>query len=124
MLISLLIPTPDPAVVPILIGPLQALLLILPAVLVAILRIIVKMLRPSSIRTGLKVLWRNKLTALASIVIITGLCYGISYAGRWLRPGAGGMVDLGRTEWPMFRGSPERTGRRTPGPRCLFRRPT
>ena len=96
------------AVVPILIGPLQVLLAILPAILVAIGGAIMAMLKPSSIKIGLQVLWRNKFSTLATVAVIGGGIYGFSQL-----PGCGGgkaSAFQGKTEWAMYRGGLDRRG--------------
>ncbi|MBA4389224.1 MAG: hypothetical protein C0404_14720, partial [Verrucomicrobia bacterium] len=57
-------------VVPILIGPLQVLIAILPAILAAIGGIIISMLKPSTIWAFLKVLWRNKIVVVLFIALV------------------------------------------------------
>jgi outer membrane protein assembly factor BamB len=96
------------AVVPILIGPLQVLLAILPAILVAVGGAILAMLKPSSIKLGLQVLWRNKVSTVVTVAVIVGAVYGFSYL-----PGCGGgkaSAFQGKAEWTMYRGGLERRG--------------
>ncbi|MEI6082702.1 MAG: PQQ-binding-like beta-propeller repeat protein [Verrucomicrobiota bacterium] len=96
------------AVVPILIGPLQVLLAILPAILVAIGGVIAAMLKPASIKIGLQVLWRNKIPTLAIVAVIGGACYGFSYLHGF--GGGKAAAFQGKTEWAMYRGGLDRRG--------------
>lgn len=108
MMESLFIGTPPLAVVPILIGPLQVLLAVLPAILVAIGGVLVAMLKPSSIKIGLQVLWRNKVSSIVAVALIAGGIYGFSRI-----PGCQhGQAEVyrGKAEWTMFRGGLERRG--------------
>ena len=104
----LMMPHPPLAVVPILIGPLQVLMAILPAILVAIGGVIISMLKPSSIKIGLQVLWNNKFSTLVTVAVIAGSIYGFSFI-----PGChNGQAAAyqGKAEWTMFRGGLERRG--------------
>lgn len=96
------------AVVPILIGPLQVLLAILPAILVAIGGALIAMLKPSSLKIGLQVLWRNKWAMLITLAVIGAGIYGFSKIPGGRQGQAG--VYRGKAEWSMFRGGPERRG--------------
>ncbi len=96
------------AVVPILIGPLQVLLAILPAILVAIGGALIAMLKPSSLKIGLQVLWRNKWATLLAVAVIGAGSYGFSRIPGCRQGRAG--VYRGKAEWTMFRGGPERRG--------------
>ncbi len=101
------------AVVPILIGPLQVLMAILPAILVAIGGALVAMLKPSSLKIGLQVLWRNKASTIVTVAVIGGSIYGFS-----LLPGCHGgktAAYQGHAEWPLFRGGLDRRGGGTDG---------
>ena len=88
------------AVAPILIGPLQVLLAILPAILAAIGGAILAFFKPSSIR----------LAALLVLAMAASLCYSIprltqAFSHGHVAPGRGGGAD-----WPMFRGGLSRRG--------------
>lgn len=99
---------PHVAVIPILIGPLQVLLAILPAILAAIGSVLLAMLKPSAIKAGAKVIWRNKFAFAVIAALIAGAVYGLKHL-----PGkrtAGGVAAIGTAEWPMFRGSLSRRG--------------
>ncbi|KPK80796.1 MAG: hypothetical protein AMJ81_11310, partial [Phycisphaerae bacterium SM23_33] len=106
--------------VPILIGPLQILLAILPAILLALLGAIVSILRPSAVKAALKLLWKKKLPAALFVMAVVGIVYLLSHAF----PGAGaqvGQADLGRADWPAYRGGIERRGSSGDGPDPLER---
>ncbi|MFW6152663.1 MAG: PQQ-binding-like beta-propeller repeat protein, partial [Verrucomicrobiota bacterium] len=109
-MIDLIIPLNMPVgVVPILIGPLQVLLAILPAILVSIGATLVAMFKPSSIKAFLQILWRNKILAVLVAAGITGICYGVSFISDKFQPQAG-ELERGDAEWPMFRGGLHRRG--------------
>jgi len=55
-----------PAVVPVLVGPLQVLLAVLPGLLVAVAGAVVSLLRPAAMKNALRVLWRLKLPVAAT----------------------------------------------------------
>lgn len=113
MLTSLVEASQNLAVIPILIGPLQVLLAILPAILLAIGGVLISMLKPASIKIGLQVLWRNKFSTLITAAVIGGAIYGFSCI-----PGCHGGTAAayqGKAEWTMFRGGLERRGGGTDG---------
>jgi len=99
----------DLGVVPILIGPLQVLLAILPAILVSIAATLVAMFKPSSIKAFLKILWRNKIVVALVVLVVVGIWHGVGYLREQWRPEAGD-VERGEAEWSMFRGGPARRG--------------
>ncbi len=94
--------------VPILIGPLQVLLAILPAILMALGGMIFALLKPSAIKAALKVLWRNKLSTAVAAGVIVGAVYSFSYVfgGR----AQASAIDRAGEDWPAFRGGLERRG--------------
>jgi outer membrane protein assembly factor BamB len=96
------------AVVPILIGPLQVLLAVLPAILVAVGATLIAMLKPSSLKIVLQVLWRNKWATLVAMALVGAGIYGFSMIPA-SRQGQAGTFR-GTAEWPMFRGGLERRG--------------
>lgn len=96
------------AVVPILIGPLQVLLAILPAILMAIGGMILALLKPSAIKAGAKVLWRNKLSTVIAAGVIVGVVYLSSHVfGGGVQASA---IDRRDEDWPAFRGGVARRG--------------
>jgi len=95
-------------VVPILIGPLQVLLAILPGVIIAVLGIVVSVFKPRAIKAAAQVLWRLKLQALAAICCVLAL--------RWVAdaywPDFGPSANTAEAggDWPTFRGGLRRLG--------------
>lgn len=97
------------AVVPVLTGPLQLLLTLLPALLFALFGLIASLLKPQAIKTGLRLLWRLKLPLAA---VVAGAA-GVAWAAQSLWPtphSSGGVAEASDHDWPMFRGGPARTG--------------
>src|SRR5215216_5207273 len=70
-----LIPT-IPAVVPVLVGPLQVLLAILPGLAVAVAGAVLSLLRPAAMKGALRVLWRLKLPVAAIVLAAAGIVWG------------------------------------------------
>lgn len=103
----------DVGVIPILIGPLQVLLTLLPALLAAFGGVLLAMFKPSTVKAGLKVLWRNKIGFVMTIAVISGLVYGGIRLREMLAP-KGAAVTNGN--WPAFRGGVERRGSDGLGP--------
>jgi len=103
------------AVVPVLIGPLQALLAVLwyvlPALAIAIVSTVVSLLRPRAMRALVRTLWRLKVqVALIAAVVASGV-WG---AGRlWPEGRSGAAGTAAATDggnWPIFRGGLARRG--------------
>jgi hypothetical protein len=72
------------AVVPVLIGPLQVLMAILPWLLLSLGGLLVGMFRPRALWAGVKFLWRQKLAVGVLAAAVTGsvfLVRTISFAG-------------------------------------------
>ena len=89
------------AVAPVLVAPLQVLLAMLPASCWRWAGCCSALLRPSTIKTGLKLLWRQKII-VAGIAAVVGL----GFYARTLLPGSN-VADLGEQsdvgdDWPMF----------------------
>jgi outer membrane protein assembly factor BamB len=99
------------AVVPVLIGPLQVLLAMLPAIVIAVFSTIASLLRPSAVKAMLRLVWRLKLQVALIAVVVIGLWWGLSSvwpATRTRRQDAS-PAEAGR-DWPVFRGNLARTG--------------
>ena len=99
------------AVIPVLIGPLQILLAMLPAILAALFGLLVSMLKPSAIRQFLKLLWRLKIQVLVLVVLVVCVRYvgaKIELRGATQRF-EGGAAETGG-DWSTFRGNSARTG--------------
>ena len=100
---------PAPAVVPVLIGPLQVLLAILPGLIVAVLGAVVSLLKPRAMLNLVKLLWRLKLPVAA--IVLAGA--GAVWAKRSLFPAGRGSVnaaEVAGVDWPVFRGDLARRG--------------
>lgn len=99
----------EPAVVPLAIGPLQALMAVLPAILVGLGTALVALFKPSTFKILGKLLWRVKWSVLLAALVVVGLVYGF----RALFPDAelaSSEAELGDLDWPVFRGNAARTG--------------
>ncbi|MFH1023657.1 MAG: PQQ-binding-like beta-propeller repeat protein [Planctomycetota bacterium] len=106
---AVMFPSPAHAVVPVLVGPLQALMALLPAILAALGGMLLAVFKPSAMKKFLQLLWAQKLQVLATVAVIAGLVYGC----QALFPGWSGPVkelEKADRESPMFRGGPERRG--------------
>ncbi|MFP4104589.1 MAG: PQQ-binding-like beta-propeller repeat protein [Phycisphaerae bacterium] len=102
-----------PAVVPVLIGPLQVLLAMLPAIVIAVFSTIVSLLRPSAVKSLLRLLWRLKLQVAAVALVVVGLWWGAGVvfpSSPTTRSSMSGPAEAG-ADWPVFRGNFRRTGR-------------
>ncbi|NLW51711.1 MAG: PQQ-binding-like beta-propeller repeat protein [Candidatus Brocadiaceae bacterium] len=95
-------------VVPVLVGPLQALMAILPGILVALGTTLLALLRPSAIKRFLQLLWAQKFACLGIGLGIWGLVY------FWGDVFPGAAADVGAAvsgaDWPMWRGGAQRRG--------------
>jgi outer membrane protein assembly factor BamB len=109
--LTLLMTTADQplAVVPVLIGPMQALLAILPAILVALGGMIVTLFKPSSLWRLLQLLWSQKVI----VVLIAGAIWGSVLLWGVVFPAQLDDVakDVGdKREWLLLRGGATRRG--------------
>ena len=109
------------AVVPILIGPLQVLLTVLPAILigivVAIAGTVVAMFRPAALKAAGRLLWRKKLPVLVFLAGLAGVIYGVGYLrSAWAGNGGAVRTDLSGADWWAYRGGPQRRGAVPGGP--------
>ena len=95
------------------IGPLQALLAILPGLLLAIggavIATLVALFKPSGLRAAGKLLWRLKWFALTLAAVVGGGIAGWAMLGPAKHEAAAAAVLRG-DDWPMFRGGPRRPG--------------
>ena len=97
------------AVVPVLVGPIQVLLALLPGLLVALGGVLLSLFKPAVVKAGLKLLWRLKYYVLAAAAAVVGM----GYAARLVAAGRGPDVsgrEAGEHAWPLFRGSLARLG--------------
>jgi len=96
------------AVVPVLVGPLQALLAVLPYILLGVLTAVISLFKPSVLKRIGQLLWAQKLPAAVVVVAIAAAVTG----GSALLGSLGDEVaaaEAGRA-WPLFRGSAARRG--------------
>lgn len=96
------------AVIPVLVGPLQVLIALLPALLIALGTTVIALLKPSTMLKFLKLLWRLKWQMLPVVAGLVALVWGGSWAVSQLGPGAAAL-EAGK-DWPVIRGSLGRTG--------------
>ncbi len=97
------------AVVPILVGPLQVLLAMLPAILLGIGSALLALFKPRTFKLALKVLWRLKL----SVLFVGGAVAVTVFGARalWQRSQSGiSAAEISGHEWLAFRGGLQRTG--------------
>src|SRR5688572_2235127 len=99
---------PPLAVVPVLVGPLQVLLTLLPAIFLALASAILAALRPSAMKNTLRVLWRQKLQVAIAAALVCGTVWGGNWLWGKLRPAASASEES--SDWPTFRGSLARLG--------------
>src|SRR5436305_9764465 len=98
------------AVVPVLIGPLQILLTILPGLIVAALSALISLMHPRAVLNGLKILWRQKLQVAVVVVLVVGIVYGAGWLWRTFGPQPIAAAAVGGGDWPTARGSAQRRG--------------
>ncbi len=96
------------SVVPILVGPLQALIALLPAIMIAIGSLLVSLFKPSTLKKLLHLLWAQKVAVIIIALVIWGGVHLFSLMGRGTVSKA--SAGTGKTEWSLFRGSLDRRG--------------
>lgn len=94
-------------VVPILVGPAQALLAALPGILVALGTLVVTMFKPRTMKRLGQLLWSQKLIVMPVVVVVAGLIYGWSVLGPHGSGGASALVG-GDKSWAAMRGGADR----------------
>ncbi|MBI2929383.1 MAG: PQQ-binding-like beta-propeller repeat protein [Verrucomicrobia bacterium] len=97
------------AVVPILVGPLQILLAVLPSVLISVAGALLALRKPATFKSGVKLLWRLKVSVLTLAALVAGAVLLIR-AALPDSTGPVGKEDNTGTDWPAFRGGPQRAG--------------
>ncbi|MCS7045693.1 MAG: PQQ-binding-like beta-propeller repeat protein, partial [Gemmataceae bacterium] len=98
-----------PAVVPVLIGPLQVLLTILPGLLLALGGGVLALLKPSGMKNALRLLWQQRLAVFCVLLVGAALYFGT----RLLWPtGQADTVTASQSgaDWPMARFDLRRCG--------------
>jgi outer membrane protein assembly factor BamB len=98
------------AVVPVLIGPLQIILTILPGLILAAVSALISLLHPRAVLNGLRILWRQKLQVAMVIALGVGLWYGGDWLWQHFGPQPAVAAAVGGSDWPMARGTLERRG--------------
>ncbi|MEX0885533.1 MAG: PQQ-binding-like beta-propeller repeat protein, partial [Phycisphaeraceae bacterium] len=96
-------------VVPVVVGPLQALVALLPGILAALGGLLLALFKPTTIKRLFQLLWAQKL----AVVLIVGAVGGLFYFGSHLLParaGEVGAVEADAADWPQFRGGIARRG--------------
>jgi outer membrane protein assembly factor BamB len=104
----------NPAVVPVLIGPVQILITVLPYLILAALSALVSLLHPRAVLKGLKILWRQKLQVAAVLAVVVAVGIGLWYAIDWFLQNFGPQPVVAEAtageDWPMARGGLQRRG--------------
>lgn len=96
------------AVVPMVVGPLQALLAILPSLLLGVGGLLLAAFRPSGAKRLVRFLWHQKLFTCLLILVAAGVVV-LAQQGAG-RGGAAATEVREGTDWPAFRGGPLRRG--------------
>lgn len=92
-----------PAVVPVLVGPLQVLLTILPGLLLALAGGVLALFKPSGIKNAIVLLWRQKIAVGVVAAISVGVYLGAKQT--WPRGAAAGVTTAQQgDDWPTARG--------------------
>lgn len=105
----------SPAVVPVLVGPLQALIAVLPAVAVALGATFLGMFKPSFLKKVGRTIWAQKVAVLAFAAVIVAAVYlkPVLLPSRGVTSAA---VEAGEATWPLWRGGASRRGATLEGP--------
>ena len=103
-----MLPVHDLAVVPVLVGPIQALLAVLPGVLVALAGVVTGFFKPSNLKKFVLLLWSQKIAVSIIIAALGGLFFFVPD----LFPHGEVSAAQGGSDWLLLRGGPERRGAR------------
>ncbi|MFO0871565.1 MAG: PQQ-binding-like beta-propeller repeat protein [Pirellulales bacterium] len=105
-----------PAVVPVLVGPLQTLLALAPALLLGLGALFLTLFTPRGIRRLVAFFWHQKL--LTVLLVLIGASVWTGYPWSRLLPSRGQQTTLAASSesWPLFRGGPARRGSSAAGP--------
>lgn len=96
-----------PGVIPVLAGPLQTLLALLPGLLVAAGGILITLLKPKTVWKVIRLLWRQKLPLTGVACVATLGVYGM---GELWPAHTGTAAAQNTAVWMLYRGGPERRG--------------
>jgi len=103
--ISLFLPHPDLAVVPVLIGPLSALMALLPAILAALGGILITLFKPATIKRLFHFLWVQKFPVFVFVVLIWG---AVHFLPALFHSSVSESAE--GSDWPLWRGGARRIG--------------
>ncbi len=100
-------------VIPVLMGPLQVLLALLPAIAAAFFGLVIALFRPSAYRGVFRFLWHQKLFTACLIAVAACWYTGFPLSLISTRAGTTGNDAAGNVsgDWPTYRGSVARLGR-------------
>jgi outer membrane protein assembly factor BamB len=98
------------AVIPVLVGPLQALIGLLPVILAALGGMFAAMFKPTMIKRLLLLLWAQKFIVLGIVVVVGGAIYGAKQLWPSQATGDAGGAVAGQGGWSMYRGTLDRRG--------------
>ena len=111
-MIDLLCHSPPLAVFPVLVGPLQTLLALLPAILLGVGSMLFAAFKPAGFVKLVRFCWRQKLFLGCVAAVIVGWRYGLPAKLLYGRSPSTLVEDIGaRTGWDAFRGGARRLGR-------------
>ena len=89
------------AVIPVIIGPLQVLIAILPMLLLSLGGLLLGLFKPRAMWAGVKLLWRQKV----AVAVIAGVVAGAVFMVRSFASNGGPTSEqVAGEDWPMFRG--------------------
>ncbi len=98
-------------VVPVLVGPLQALLVVLPGILIALGSLFITLFKPSTVKRLLLLLWSQKFVVVPVLLLAVAASWGLTALKPLIFPAV--ALDVGAAsdgEWPVWRGGPHRRG--------------
>ncbi len=95
-------------VIPVLMGPLQVLLALLPTIVAAFLALVIALFRPSAYRTVFRFLWHQKL--FTACLLGVAVCWYTGFPLSLIPTHAGTAGDA-PGDWPAYRGGAARLGR-------------
>jgi outer membrane protein assembly factor BamB len=101
---------PPVAVIPVLIGPLQVLIAILPGLLAAVFMAILGFFKPRALRQFARLLWRLKYHVIAIALCAAGIRWAVIRFRPQTSRAAGTAAAAASGDWTTFRGSLQRTG--------------
>ena len=95
------------AVIPVLVGPVQVLIAILPYLLLALGSLLAGLFKPRAIWAGLKLLWRQKVAVAVMLGVVAG---AVVMVRGFASSGGPTSEQVAGEDWPMFRGDAARRG--------------